>query len=556
MDCKKKTYNKYWRELILLFSVAVLLYLQSISFGLIKFDDDTIIERNETFLSSPSNLPKVFLTDAFLDGRSQFYRPLQSLSYMVDIAVAGNNINCFLHLTNVLLFAIITCLLFLLQIRLNVSRGTAFTFTMLYGIHPLFISNVAWIPARGDLLLTLFLLVSFLALINFLESRKIISLSVHLAAFLITLFCKETAAVVPVLFIFFYLIYQPVTRYKRKDLFIVLFYIFSGLVWLWIRSKAIIADETQLEHMGLINLTAIFIQNIRVIPESISSFFIPLNIGFIPSFSIFKLISGIIILGLLGVVLFRKRKKNFLLLVFWLCWFLLLLLPTMLYKHERIDYLPHRFLLPLIGIVMVIVLSFSDELEKLLNYRWIIILLFLVFFSLSFLKTRSYSNPLSFYNSVIVQNPTSCFAYNNRGYLFFKQRSYDKAIADYSQALTLNNRYAQAFYNRGYAFFNKGAYRKAIDDYSKAIDLAPDYADSYNNRAVAFVNLEMYDEAIADFTEVIKIEPRNAMAYCNRGKVYYYKGLPEDAFHDFKVAAQLGSVEAKEKLKTLALHGN
>ena len=65
--------------------LPVLLYLQTLSFGFAYFDDDGLILNNLGFLSNAGNIGKAFLTDAFLRGFSSFYRPLQTVSYMLLI---------------------------------------------------------------------------------------------------------------------------------------------------------------------------------------------------------------------------------------------------------------------------------------------------------------------------------------------------------------------------------------------------------------------------------------------------------------------------------------
>ncbi|MGD1044475.1 MAG: hypothetical protein ABR936_03985, partial [Bacteroidota bacterium] len=100
--------------IVIVFCLPVLLYLQTLSFGFIYFDDNEIITNNIAFLSDFRNAPQVFLKDAFIVKSSHFYRPLQTLSYMADICLSGGNNTWMYHLTNILLLGLIACLLFLL----------------------------------------------------------------------------------------------------------------------------------------------------------------------------------------------------------------------------------------------------------------------------------------------------------------------------------------------------------------------------------------------------------------------------------------------------------
>src|ERR1035437_2093735 len=183
--------------LIIVFCLPVLLYLQTLSFGFTYADDNDIIINNITFLSNFRNAPQAFLKDAFLEKGIHLYRPMQTLSYMADIRLSGGNNTWMYHLTNILLLGLIACLLFLLFRKFLVPLKLALLSTLVYCVHPLFTSSIAWIPARGDLLLTFFSLLSFLFFIEHLQKKKVIYLFLHWLTFTLALFCKENAISLP-----------------------------------------------------------------------------------------------------------------------------------------------------------------------------------------------------------------------------------------------------------------------------------------------------------------------------------------------------------------------
>jgi len=117
------------------------------------------------------------------------------------------------HLSNVLLLGFISALLFLLLKKFLIPTRLALLSALIYCVHPLFVSSVAWIPARGDLLLMVFSLLSFLFFIEYLEKQKTLLLIMNWLAFSIALFCKETAAFLPFIFIIYYFIFH----YKKKN---------------------------------------------------------------------------------------------------------------------------------------------------------------------------------------------------------------------------------------------------------------------------------------------------------------------------------------------------
>jgi tetratricopeptide (TPR) repeat protein len=531
---------------IIVFCLPVLLYLQTLRFGFIDFDDHEIISKHINFLNDFRNAPQAFLTDAFLGENSHFYRPLQTLSYMADIQLSGGNNFWMYHLTNTLLWGLIACSLFLLLRKFLVPLKLALLSTLIYCAHPLFISSVAWIPARGDLLLALFSLLSFLFFIEHLQKKKFIYLFLHWLTFTAALFCKETAALLPFLFILYYFTFSFEKPFEKKYLVNIALYTISGIIWFWLRSIA----TANLSNQNDVGLTP-FISNLQTIPESLVNFFLPFDSALIPSFSLFKTLTGLGIMILIVVIFFINKERTKKEKVFCLSWFLVLLLPTLIIRIEFIDYLSHRLFLPLIGILLFALFSIprkwleeKDMKRKLaVNGGYFCVLALLS--SLTFIKSRSYSDPITFYNSAISQNPDNVLMYINRGYARDSRNDFQGAIEDFTKAIDLSPNYAVSYNDRGSVYSAKGDLKRAINDFDKAIELNPNYVDAYNNRGKAYNDTGNHDQAIIDIDKAIELNPAFADAYNNRGTVYSAKGNMDDAIKDFDKAKELNPYYAE-----------
>ncbi|MGD0590648.1 MAG: tetratricopeptide repeat protein [Bacteroidota bacterium] len=526
--------------IVIVFCLPVLLYLQTLSFGFIDFDDHEIISKNINFLSDFRNAPQAFLTDAFIGKINHFYRPLQTLSYMADIQLSGGNNIWMYHLTNILLLGLIACLLFLLFRKFLIPFKLALLSTLIYCAHPLFISSTAWIPARGDLLLSFFSLLSFLFFIEHLQKKKVIYLFLHWLTFTIALFCKETAAFLPFLFVIYYFTYSFEKRFEKKYLLNIVLYTISGIFWFWLRSIAT-GNLSNQNDVGLI----ILVSNLRIIPESLARFFLPFDSALISSFSLFYTLTGLGIIILIIVIFFINKERTKKEKVFCLSWFLFLLLPTMIVKIEFIDYLSHRFFLPLLGILLFVIFSFPKKWLEEKDFKRKIVVnggyfcIFALLSSLTFIKSRSYSDPITFYNSSISQNPDNVLMYINRGYAKDIRSDFQGAIEDFTKAIELNPNYAVSYNNRGSVYSAKGDLKRAIKDYDKAIELNPNYVDAYNNRGKAYNDTGNYDQAIKDINKAIELNPAFADAYNNRGTVYSAKGNLDNAIKDYDEAIEL-----------------
>lgn len=530
---KKKTAKFF---IIIAFCIPVLLYIQTINFGFTYFDDNTIIKNNIYILNNFNNFNKVFLTDAFLSKSSSFYRPLQSLSYMLDILISGPNSTWMFHLSNILLFGLISLTFFISLKKLSISSELALLGILVYFTHPLFVSTVAWVPARGDLQNTLFSILSFLFFIFFMKERKYVYLFLTWITFTIALFCKETAVILPILFTIYFLTFSKDKYFDKKILFIIFLYFLSGLFWFLMRSNAII-NEGSNEEIGLIS----FLSNLRTLPESITKFFIPYDNNPIPSFSLFKTLMGLIIIGLLCIFLYKNNRIKNSEAIFYLSWFLVLMLPPMFYKNPNIDYLDHRFFLPLMG-VLILLLKFVPEkwvIRSRVKFNIVLTITILILSSITFLKSLSYSNPNIFYNTAIIHNLNSAIVYNNRGYLRQTENDIQGAIADYNKAIEINSNYADAYDNIGNIKMSQKDLIGAEEDYNKAISSDPNFAVAYNNRGYIKSLRNDLSGAMFDYNEAIKLYPTYYLVYLNRG---YLKEIQRDyngAIDDFNTAIKI-----------------
>ena len=519
--------RKFILVLISVFVIPVLVYLQTIKFGFTYFDDNLIILNNNQFLSDFSNVPGAFQRDAFIRETGIFYRPLQTLSYMTDILISGGNNAWMFHLTNILLFGLLACVLYFLLRKLNIHSIAALTGTMVFCVHPLFVSSVAWIPARGDLLLSLFSLLSLLFLIEFLNKKRTVYLFLHGTCFVIALFCKETAIVLPLLYVLYYFTFALKKTPEKKYLVLAGGYVLSGIAWFIIRVKALggfsgLSSVLNLtgrhDKVGLQPL----LSNVRTIPEALGRFFVPFDIDPVPGFSLSMTLTGCVVIIILGFLFYKikhvSRNRKF----FCLAWFLLFLLPTMVFKSDDIDYLDHRFFMPLIGILLYVLLLVPDKWLE--NRRTVKLLpIFFIFFILSCLtyrNSRAYSGMMNFYNTAVARNPRSVLAHNNLGAAYLDQGNLQKAIQEYSSAIRLKPDYANAYSGRGNAYYNQKMYRESIEDFSMVIELRSADANTYNNRGAAFCRLGLTYKACPDFMKADELGSVSAKAnisrYCNK----------------------------------------
>ena len=557
--------------IIIAFCVPVLLYLQTVTFGFTYFDDDGMIVNNIKFLSSFHNAAHAFLTDALIVKASPFYRPLQTLSYMLDIQLSGVNNTWMFHLTNILLLGVISCLLLLLLKKFLIPKTLALSGTLIYCVHPLFVSSVAWIPARGDLFLTMFSLLSFLFFIEFLQTKKTFYLLLNWIAFAIALFCKETAVILPFIFILYFILFHNKKLFETKYYFIIIFYATSGLFWFWLRTKAIGNYSSPKSEFG----PMMFLSNLQTIPECLVNFFLPYDIATFPMFSVIKTLAGLLIITVITFLFLKNNERSRKEKLFCIAWFLIMMLPPMLYKTDWVDYLNHRFFIPLIGILLFVLFLFPKKwlVKSEIKISLIMVVVIFILSSCTFIRSRSYIDPLTFYNSAVNQNPKSAYACTNRGFLRSRDNDFKGALNDYNMAIAIsptnylayfnraciklynlydisgaitdfnkvisnNSRSAEAYCNRAVAYMNIGKTNESLNDYNKAIDITPTY-EAFSNRGNVKNSMNDYNGAVEDYDKAIALDPNRAGVYVNRGIVKAKINEKVGAIVDFTRAIEI-----------------
>jgi len=567
--------------LLLLFSI----YGQILTSFLGKLDEQDIILVNMPFLKNFANLKEAFFRDAFFSAKGGiFYRPLQNVSFMIDAHLSGND-GWGYYLSNILIHGITVSLLCYLLILLGTDRRAAFASSLFFAVSPLFVSAIAWAPSRGDLLTGMFGVLSFIAFIRFIRQKKYWFLVLSAAAFMMAVFSKETALLLPFLFVVYYFFLEKEKKVSLPGLILPAFLvILVGGMYFYLRDR-VITTPVPAAVFGITPL----IHNLRTLPESVAKFFIPAGLSPLPAYSMTVTLLGIGITAILVFLSIRYRPQAVRWIGFGFLWFVVFTLPGMLYTHPMgtfaYDYLEHRSYLPLIGIACVIffLLMQVEGRPKTKYAVYFVLLACAVSGTYAHLYSATYTNPVTFYTRAIESNPNSALACYNRGEItVMHDKEYQLGIEDFDQALKIKPDYAKAFVSRGIckeflgdtvgalkdceagekadpglAMAHKniailknqtGHKEEALKEWDAVLRLSPGYPDGYNERGIINSQLKHYAAAEKDFNRAIQINNRYSQAYLNRGLLYLMMKDTVKACTDWKASLNLGNMQAKDFL--------
>src|SRR3972149_4513570 len=209
---------------------ACLLFMPALPAGFVNWDDSAYVFENV-------HLRSFDLKWAFSAVVVGNWLPLTLLSYSLDYSIWGYSPFGY-HLTNNILHAANTGLVFLLGLRLASARkmtvfasvALALSSALLFGLHPLRVESVAWVSERKDVLCAFFFLLAILSYLRYASDLKKGWYLSSLVLFVLALMSKPMAVTLPLvlLIIDFYPLERLGRSFRRAVLEKVPFFILSA----------------------------------------------------------------------------------------------------------------------------------------------------------------------------------------------------------------------------------------------------------------------------------------------------------------------------------------
>lgn len=498
------------RRYLLLAAVCAAVYVKCLFYGISNSDDDVLIANNIGFLQHLPNLFKVFTLDAFyLEKSIDLYRPLQSATYIID-AQWGPNPIFTAHLTNIILHLLACCVVFRLLRLLEFREKLAFFGALIYATHYLFMTAVAWLPARGDLLLSLFVFLSVATFIKLMNGGRWYYYLFHCLFFALAVFSKESAVVLPVVLGLYLWTHGKTISLTRKHLLLPLFYLVVHVAYFTLKSRSVIL------FAGDVGVAS-FLKNIRTIPETVAKFYFPVNMSTLPAYTITATVAGLVIISVL-VSLYFFRCGNGRRVAFFAAWPLLFMVPGMLYfppfyafTYEHVD---HRAYIAGFGLlVLSLNLVQSFELDRKKYFQWFAVLLLLYLAGCNLYFSESYRNPSRFALRAIETNPKSAHAHAILASELYLQGKDDEALAYANRSLQIFRKFPQALHTRALIYRRRGMDEEALADLNTLLGynwMSGD--DDYLLRAQIKLDRADYNGAQRDFQTAVRLNPGNMEA--------------------------------------------
>lgn len=397
MDSDPWSILKTYKFPLIIIGLGCVVFFNMLFNGFV-WDDVVFIVNND--LTHSFNLPLLLGHNVF--NAESFFRPLAAVYFASMYTLFGANTFPF-HVVQVFLHIINTFLVFFL-LKKFFQKNTAFLLSLFFLVHPMQTESISYISTIIEPLFFFFGLSGFLFVISK-KSSVIVSFTTGIL-FLFALLAKETA----IIFIFLAIVYTFLLQ-KKKLFSSIAIGIISIIVYTSIRLSSVGFSFTSFMNAPIALVP--FSQRIFSIPliffHYIQTFFFPWNLAIdqqwvvhsiTPTTFFVPLIVDLVFLGIVGLVgifVYKKGKKDFLFFSFFFLWFILGIGLILQIFPLDMTVADRWFYFPMVGLLGMLGVNISRI--KNMRYIWAIGIVILAFLSIrTMLRNTDWFDPFTLYS--------------------------------------------------------------------------------------------------------------------------------------------------------------
>jgi protein O-mannosyl-transferase len=508
LDFFKKNNYFIWPFLL---CICIILYFNALSNDFI-FDDNYVIVNNP-YIKNLSLAPLLFKTDIFYfqhpgsPALGEYYRPLQALSHSLDYLLWGLKPYGY-RMTNILIHSTNAYLLYLLIYLLFKNNLLALLSAIFFSIHPIQVSDVAFISTRSVPLEMLFMLLSIFTFIKYFLNQKKIDYFLSLFFYVLAFLSHETALLLP-LFIILCSLFLNFDR--RKLLIRLLPFGLIFFIYLALRSYFIpTAKLNPLAVLSISNLKAFFYYlwlycRQLILPVS-SAKLIFGNSG------VCRLALSLAAWGMFVTVLIRSLILRNKIAIFGAVFYFIGLIPVINLSDTIAFFGPlnseHYVYIASAGFFLL-VSSLVIDIGLYFKRIIFVLLVFIIaaYSSLTIVSSTIYGNSIVFYNYLLDIGQKGSFIHINLGNAYYEKGMYDKAIEQARLALEKEPSGWDIYLLMGNIYMTKGDLSRAIEMYNKTLILNPGSYEAYNNLGLIAWRQGKIEAAAMNFKKAADLSP-------------------------------------------------
>ena len=481
-------------------------------------------------------------------------------------------INMLLHLINSVLVYFVTLGIWSYlgsinsQSKDDETRFVALFTAVFFLIHPIQTESVVYIMSRSEVFAATFYLSSFLLFqVYVVRDRpiktafKILVLFLISTAFILGFSVKQTVITLPLMLLLYFIFGQESEstsiRWLKRRKWGIGFIIMIGVSLLFHKLLTdelfLIGESTAGEDIGRLNYmltqpTVIFYYYFKLL-------LFPINLNIDPDIQLitnwwsWKFITSL--MGIAGLVYFCCRAKENRILLYFICWFLIVLSPSSSIITLSDLAAEHRTYLASYSFYAVLAYCVYKVPQLVLPHNSIrckntilVISIFvsIIFSGLTIQRNKIWASEVLLWNDTVNKSPQKIRPVINLGHAYTTAGNIDLAIKYFEKALALNPNIFATNYNLGNLYLKRGGEEDALSLLQTAALIRPKIPETHELLGEIYLKRKQIELAEFHLKRAVEIKPDYAISMRNLGLIYYFHlNKPEEAAAYFSRALSI-----------------
>lgn len=472
---------------ILLILAVAIVYANSTG-GEFIYDDKAMI-RVYDLVHDISNIPKAFVSATSMYGNVNYYRPLQTVSNIIDYFLWGD-VSFGFHFTNILLHLSAVLLSYVFVQLLFKNRLISFLSALMFAVHPANCSVVSYIAGRADSILLTAMLACYIFYVKYrYYNGGHIAYILSIMFFIVSLLSKETAMMIPLAILLFdkyavrfTSIEAKKTRGKEYMAFVAVLIVY--LLFRFARMSFFVEGSIPPYPLfgRLISVPYFVLEYLRitVFPNDLH---MGRELWFASSIADPRIIISAILCGSIFFGAYKVRKKEGGI-WFGLCWFILMIFPSLNIITPLYYTLAENWLyVPSLGIFIVFAAMFNKAYSYFgskgnrTGQGLIVVVIGIYVLSMGAITVgynKAWKNEMTLAENTLKFNPKEFKVHNNVGVSYLAKGDLDKAEYHFRTCLEIKPDTGMAYFNLYRVYMARGDKAKAVAFLNKARELDPE----------------------------------------------------------------------------------
>ena len=481
-------------------------------------------------------------------------------------------INMLLHLINSVLVYFVTLGIWSYlgsinsQSKDDETRFVALFTAVFFLIHPIQTESVVYIMSRSEVFAATFYLSSFLLFqIYVVRDRpiktafKILVLFLISTAFILGFSVKQTVITLPLMLLLYFIFGQESEstsiRWLKRRKWGIGFIIMIGVSLLFHKLLTdelfLIGESTAGEDIGRLNY--MLTQPAVIFYYYFKLLLFPINLNIDPDIQLitnwwsWKFITALT--GIAGLVYFCCRAKENRILLYFICWFLIVLSPSSsiitlsdLAAEHRTYLASYSFYAVLAYCVYKVPqLVLPNHSTRCKNIVLVIsIFVSIIFSGLTIQRNKIWASEVLLWNDTVNKSPQKIRPVINLGHAYTTAGNVDLAIKYFEKALALNPNIFATNYNLGNLYLKRGGEEDALRLLQTAALIRPKIPETHELLGEIYLKRKQIELAEFHLKRAVEIKPDYAISMRNLGLIYYFHlNKPEEAAAYFSRALSI-----------------